>query len=438
MRAAPAPRPGAARAHRSCPSRSGRRTSRAPPRAGRPSRRRAARAGTRRAASRRSPCEPAGTRKMSQALSEIPRDRDARRKPAYASSSRSSESSSARPCGGQSGSGASQRLEQWREAMFCSGIRMCPFSSMCGDVVDVAVRGQHAVLVLAAEERDLDLLTLVLVGVVLHVASQSIRRICRPRRRSVDTSQLAAATRRRTPRVACRGARERRARIGPPCDDDEDRLARMGGRDLEQRRRRRARSSRRASRRAPSRRRRAAWRASRPGSAPRSRRVVRPDHSPTSTSRSVGSRDDRQARVAARDDLGRLARPREVARVDGVERLAASRSASARACARPSSFSGGSACPCQRRSRFQSVSPCRTRRDRRHGRLSVAAPWISASRDRVCVVTGSTARDRPRDRAAAQDEGAHGRHARGRARRAASATCTSRADLAAARRARAR
>src|SRR6059036_94773 len=36
------------------------------------------------------------------------------------------------------------------------------------DVLDIAVRGEHALLVLAAEERDLDLLTLVLVGVVLH------------------------------------------------------------------------------------------------------------------------------------------------------------------------------------------------------------------------------------------------------------------------------
>ena len=31
--------------------------------------------------------------------------------------------------GGQSGSGASHRLEQWRDATFCSGIRMWPFSS---------------------------------------------------------------------------------------------------------------------------------------------------------------------------------------------------------------------------------------------------------------------------------------------------------------------
>ena len=38
-----------------------------------------------------------------------------------------------------------------------------------GDLVDVAVRGQDALLVLAAEECDLDLLALVLPGVVLHL-----------------------------------------------------------------------------------------------------------------------------------------------------------------------------------------------------------------------------------------------------------------------------
>ena len=38
------------------------------------------------------------------------------------------------------------------------------------DLVDGAVRGQDAVLVIAAEERDLDLLPLVLAGVVLHRA----------------------------------------------------------------------------------------------------------------------------------------------------------------------------------------------------------------------------------------------------------------------------
>src|ERR687891_251711 len=37
-----------------------------------------------------------------------------------------------------------------------------------GDVLDVAVRSEHALLVLAAEEGDLDLLALVLARVVLH------------------------------------------------------------------------------------------------------------------------------------------------------------------------------------------------------------------------------------------------------------------------------
>src|SRR5438874_13460835 len=37
-----------------------------------------------------------------------------------------------------------------------------------GDILDEAVRGEHAVLVVTAEERNLDLLALVLVGVILH------------------------------------------------------------------------------------------------------------------------------------------------------------------------------------------------------------------------------------------------------------------------------
>ena len=39
------------------------------------------------------------------------------------------------------------------------------------DVLDVAVSGEDAFLVLAAEERDLNLLAFVLAGVVLHAAS---------------------------------------------------------------------------------------------------------------------------------------------------------------------------------------------------------------------------------------------------------------------------
>ena len=63
--------------------------------------------------------------------------------------------------------GRSQRLEQWSEATFCSGTRMWPFSSMWGTSSIEQYAGQHALLVLAPEERDLDLLTLVLVRVVL-------------------------------------------------------------------------------------------------------------------------------------------------------------------------------------------------------------------------------------------------------------------------------
>ena len=52
--------------------------------------------------------------------------------------------------------------------MFCKRDQDVPVQLDVGDVLDVAVRGQDAILVLAAEQRDLDLLTLVLVGVVLH------------------------------------------------------------------------------------------------------------------------------------------------------------------------------------------------------------------------------------------------------------------------------
>ena len=72
------------------------------------------------------------------------------------------------PRGGQSGSGASQRLVQCSEAMFWSGIKDVAVQLDVGDLVDGAVRGQDAVLVVAAEERDLDLLPLVLARVVLH------------------------------------------------------------------------------------------------------------------------------------------------------------------------------------------------------------------------------------------------------------------------------
>jgi hypothetical protein len=55
-----------------------------------------------------------------------------------------------------------------------------------GDVLDEAVSGQHPVLVIAAEEGDFDLLTLVLVGVVLDGPEPSefgLTIACRPCRR---------------------------------------------------------------------------------------------------------------------------------------------------------------------------------------------------------------------------------------------------------------
>jgi hypothetical protein len=42
-----------------------------------------------------------------------------------------------------------------------------------GHVVEQAVRSEHAVLVVAAEQRDLDLLALVLVGVILDASERS-------------------------------------------------------------------------------------------------------------------------------------------------------------------------------------------------------------------------------------------------------------------------
>ena len=50
------------------------------------------------------------------------------------------------------------------------------------DILDVAVRGEDTLLILASEEGDLDLLALILVRVVLHRAesSRSLRRVaCR-------------------------------------------------------------------------------------------------------------------------------------------------------------------------------------------------------------------------------------------------------------------
>ena len=230
-----------------------------------------------------------------------------------------------------------------------------------GDLVDRAVRGQHAVLVVAAEERDLDLLALVLAGVVLHLRVILAAASRRPRRRIGTRRSWPGPSRGAVPRRS----RSRRVRLedarGAAVRDDEHRLARMARRQSSDRRNdaggelvvglavlEAVRRPARASVRTP------------PGSARRPRRA------------SVRTRRRRRSRAgplrprpraeAPGHDLGGLASAAQRARVharDAVRRRAAS--PSSRDWRRPSSFSGGSACPWKRFSRFQSVSPCRAR-----------------------------------------------------------------------------
>jgi 3-oxoacyl-[acyl-carrier protein] reductase len=74
-----------------------------------------------------------------------------------------------------------------------------------GDVLDVAVRGEHALLVVAAEERDFDLLAFVLVRVVLH------------RRISVYVSQLPLPEA-QAAHLAVPGGRGEDVRVGVPSE----------------------------------------------------------------------------------------------------------------------------------------------------------------------------------------------------------------------------
>ena len=171
-------------------------------------------------------------------------------------------------------------------------------------------------------------------------------------RSSRKCSSQHAAVRDRVHRlVASRAAR--RAPHRAAVRDEQDPLAGV----------RRARSARPPRARA----RRAARASRRPGARRRGKRAsisarVRPDHAPTSISRSPASATTGTA-VRRGDDLA-PSRARAAGRSSRPRRTASSRScsASSRACARPVSFSGGSAQPCQRPSRFQSVSPCRARR----------------------------------------------------------------------------
>ncbi len=168
--AAPAPRLRPSPGRRACPSRSGRHTRRRPPRARRSSRGRAARPGSRRAASRRGRRRRQATIRIAQTLSTFRSTR--RRRPTGSGATR-------RRCRRRRrlrrGRAAASRARARR-----SGDEQCKRGDVLQrdqdvavqldvrDVLEVAVRGEDAVLILAAEQGDLDLLALVLVGVVLH------------------------------------------------------------------------------------------------------------------------------------------------------------------------------------------------------------------------------------------------------------------------------
>ena len=147
-------------------------------------------------------------------------------------------------------------------------------------------------------------------------------------------------------------------------------------------------SSARASRRRPS----------RPSSAGASGKrsaisaSVSPSHVPKRRSRRPGSSRRRRARGAPATISRRLVRAREVARVDGVDRLAVELARRAPAPARGRvSFSGRSDVPLASAARGSS----RSRRGGRGGSSSASRSYASEPMDlgladRVCVVTGST------------------------------------------------
>ena len=79
------------------------------------------------------------------------------------------------------------------------------------DLVDVAIGREHALLVLAAEERDLDLLALVLPRVVLHREGQSIERSAPSSCAHVHTTQFSNGPALEAEMLRGRGASSRRA-----------------------------------------------------------------------------------------------------------------------------------------------------------------------------------------------------------------------------------
>src|SRR5919204_55134 len=87
-----------------------------------------------------------------------------------------------------------------------------------GDVFDEAVGGEDAVLVVASEERDLDLFAFVFVGVILHRGRNQSSRRSRPSSAAkLATKQLPiAGPRRRASACEIPSAAAIAARIGPP------------------------------------------------------------------------------------------------------------------------------------------------------------------------------------------------------------------------------
>ena len=168
------PRPRRAGARRACRAARGRRPRRPRSRRASSRTRRASPRAARRRASRSRRAAPASTSTSTQAFARL--RAPAARMDIYGSSSSSSGSSRStlveparRPVG--LGCVAPARAVQRRDVL--QGHEDVPVQLDVRDVLDRAVRREHALLVLAAEERELDLLAFVLVRVVLHPAQAS-------------------------------------------------------------------------------------------------------------------------------------------------------------------------------------------------------------------------------------------------------------------------
>ena len=194
----------------------------------------------------------------------------------------------------------------------------------------------------------------------------------------------------------------------------QDGRVRVPGTDLQQSSNNASTELRRTSHRPPSRGRTRASAHSRPGNAPRPRPASGPTTSPTSTSSSAAS--ETGSRPSSDDSIAAVSAARRNGLVyRAAKRSPPSSSASARACARPASLSGGSAWPWKRLSRFQSVSPC-LMRTRVVGTPDTVVAWISARRETL-PRHRLDRWDRPRGRRQLAGEGAPSSRAGGAMRR---------------------